>query len=160
MTTETSNGQAQFTLIPDVVFCTIGGYVWQVTTTDAGPKKTAVAQAKVQIKDSARITVTDEDGRFKFKNLTPGQYTLVIQRADGATQERAIHVPPDYDVVIEESIVVGQISQKQAPEPPAADKTPEAPEEEPPAVVQVGVKGAEATPTKPERKRKTGPTSA
>ncbi|MCX6045125.1 MAG: carboxypeptidase-like regulatory domain-containing protein [Chloroflexi bacterium] len=159
ISTASSNGQSQITLIPDVVFCTIGGIVWWLTTTDGKPSKTPVAKAKVQVKDTARATETDQAGRFKFKNLKPGQYTLVIQLADGITQERLIQVPPDYDVTIEEPSVAIQALQEPAPEPvvpvaPATMPAAETPEAEPPAEVPVKPKPVEPAPPKTERKRK------
>ena len=142
----------------DTVICIVAGSVWCQVTENAQTKK-PVAKATVQIKDTGRATATDQEGRFTFKNLKPGQYTLLVQTETGATGERVIHVPPDYDVVIEAPSVTHQAAEEPVTEPAAPAPEAEEPADEPPAVVQVGVQSAEPAPPKAGRKRKQGSTT-
>jgi len=167
------NGQPPTDPRLDAVICTIAGRVWHQVTENAATIRKPIAGATVQIKDSGRATETDGQGRFQFKNLSPGQYTLVVQTAAGGSGERIIQVPPDYDVEVADPVVSTRaatepaadpsapppVAEEPAPEPSAPAPQAADPADEPPAVVQVGIKSAEPAPPKAGRRRKQASTT-
>lgn len=171
MTPFAANDQAStVTLLVDTEICMIAGIVWQPPP-PTGPRQPA-AQATVQIKDSAHSTVTDSAGRFKFRRLKPGVYTLLVQAIDGATGERLIEVPPTYDVILatKPTSVPPSMLTSNAPTAPPSPSEPAAPaptdpvapppvSDEPPeesAVVQIGLSPAAQAAPKRKTSRKKG----
>ena len=73
------------------------------------PSGAAVPKAAVELRDSGKVT-TDEQGRFEFPKVAPGKYQLVITQAGFATDERAVEVAGDLEVVIELKIAKQEIS--------------------------------------------------
>ncbi len=86
----------------------IGGVIYTTAMHDAEATKgqrIPVAGATVEIQDHARVTQTDQQGRFRFANLVAGLYTLLVTTQAGAVGQREIQVPPTYDVEVKPPIV-------------------------------------------------------
>ena len=73
---------------------TITGHI-----SDAKTKETLVG-ANVYIKTNTQLhDISGLDGSFKIKNISPGEYTLVISFISYATQEKEITVSSDADII-------------------------------------------------------------
>ena len=68
-----------------------GGIKGTVTTLDGKP----AAWVTVQVKNSGVSAITDENGVFIFRNLKPGNYTLVISYSGSEASEKTIKVTDD-----------------------------------------------------------------
>lgn len=67
-----------------------------VKTSDDHP----VSWVTVSIKHTSKTVITDENGFFSFRNLKPGNYTLVVTYAESGAIESEIHVS-DYEVPVD-----------------------------------------------------------
>lgn len=89
-----------------IIFLFLFGFIWSsalanedyngqikgtVTTIDGRP----ASWVTVQIKGSAISTITDENGTFYFKNLKPGNYTLIVTYPGSEPSEKTIIVTED-----------------------------------------------------------------
>jgi len=94
---------ATYTTILAEITCLIGGVIYTRTPAaqqEAEGKCVPVVGATVAIKDQGRFTQTDEQGRFRFSRLKPGEYTLEVTTAEGQQSVRHIQVPPSYNIEI------------------------------------------------------------
>ena len=91
--TNGANGQNGTATLDDATVVTesmlIAGVV--VDSAESNP----ISGVQVGIKDSHKVDITDEQGRFKLRGLYAGTYTLIVWPPDGEPQEHTITVPSE-----------------------------------------------------------------
>jgi hypothetical protein len=64
-----------------------------------GKPELDMAGVTLLIKETGRTAKTDEQGRYFFRKLSPGSYTLLVQSPDQKEQELALNIPSrSYDI--------------------------------------------------------------
>lgn len=96
-------------ILVDTIRCAIGGTVWDgsaVTPTPVGENIHVELKSIPTSPNESEQTwscKTDTEGRFRFKNLQPGDYKLNIEsQSNWVAQSRQIKVPPPspYDFTV------------------------------------------------------------
>lgn len=98
-----------FTIIPFASFANAftedefdGRIAGTVTTVDGQP----AAWVTINLKNTSKSTITDQNGSFQFRNLKPGDYVLVVTYTESTQVEKVIHVSNaevPVHVILEES---------------------------------------------------------
>lgn len=74
----------------------VGGFAHR-----SGDQLAGVGGVRVSLKGTRHSVFTDEEGRFTFSGVAPGEYVLVAEAPGAAALERKIDVPsPTYDVSV------------------------------------------------------------
>lgn len=81
-----------------------GSIQGRITTTDNQP----AAYVNVSIKENNRTSFTDENGFFIFKNIKPGNYTLLVSMTGLQTQEKPVSVKAKEVSTIDLALVENQ----------------------------------------------------
>jgi iron complex outermembrane recepter protein len=116
----------KFITVTALLLLSITGFAQYAITGNVRDAKRnqALAGASIQLDESNMVAVCDDLGNFKFENLKPGEYTLMVTYVGYTGKSETINVRDDVNVEfrLEESSIITDAVVVQATR--ASDKTP------------------------------------